>query len=118
MSAKQMRVTQEALTKALNKKRFKWVDAVMKEEVPSDIYHSMKSVNMDDRKRAYQWLKERGYYIKDEGEGVCRIMKGTTLVRQTKLVLELDKPEELLQVMEAVTENLHIPPPPWQPKDV
>jgi hypothetical protein len=111
-----MQVTREALTLALNRKRFRWVDMVLKEELPPDIYGSMHSNNFSDHQRAVHWMKEHGYHVQDAGDGVIQIFRGTSLVRQTKMVLELKDPAEMMAVMEAVTENVNIPPPPWVPK--
>jgi hypothetical protein len=111
-----MQVSRDAMTKGLNRKRFTWVDQVMREELPTDIYGAMHSEYLLERLRATAWLKEQGYRISDEGEGIVRIMKGSKLVRQTKLVLELTDPNDMLAVMEAMHEHIkNLPPPPWQP---
>jgi hypothetical protein len=116
--ARQMRITREAVNEALNRKRFAWVDGVMKDELPTDIYGAMHSRLAVDRVRAVCWMNEKGYRVCDEGDGVMRVLKGTVLVRQTKLVLELTNPEEMLTVMEVMAENIkNIPPPPWQLKE-
>jgi len=111
-----MKITGEAMMKALNRKRFAWVDQVMREELPTDIYGGMHSANLADRKASTGWLKEHGYRVNDAGDGTIQVFRGTRLVRQTRLILELDDPEELLSVMEAVKDNSNIPLPPWHPK--
>lgn len=112
--AKGMKFNREMLERALAKKIFKWVDGVMKEIVPPDIYASAHCGNPDDRNRAHNWLKENGYRIITPGEGYVQVFKGTRLVRQTRLVLELTDPDELLSIAEAVKSHTNLPaPPPW-----
>src|SRR5262245_32052127 len=105
--AKQIKLSREVLTQALNRKRFAWVDSVMRDVLPADIYGSMHSGNPTDRLRATGWMREHGYRITDVGDGVIQIFRGTKLVRQTKMILELNDPDELLAVMESVTENMN-----------
>lgn len=114
--AKQLKFNQEQLQKALLKKIFGWVDKVLKEELPSHIYDTAHAGKPSERMRTSLWLREQGYRIVTNPDGEVQIFKGTKLVRQTKMVLELDNPEELLQVMEVVQDNVNIPPPPWDPK--
>lgn len=111
-----MKFSQQDLQKALQKKIFSWVDAVFQGELPADIYAKAHCGTPSERLSANLWLKERGYRIVTQPEGVVQIFRGTALVRQTKMVLELEKPEELLQIVEAVSQNVNIPPPPWDPK--
>lgn len=114
--AKTMKFTGDDLQKGLARKIFKWVDTVLKDELPADIYASAHAANYDDRQRAMGWLRERGYRIVGQGEGVHQIYRGTALIRQTTMTLNLDNPDDLLSVMEVSKENVNIPPPPWNPK--
>jgi hypothetical protein len=111
--AKGMKLDQKTLQKALAKKIFKWVDGVMKELVPSDIYASAHLGNLADQQRAHNWIREQGIRVVTPGDGYVQVFKGTQLVQQTRLVLELTDPEELLSIAEAVKSNANIPPPPW-----
>lgn len=111
--AKSIKLSREVLTKALNRKRFAWVDEVMREILPSDVYGRMHSASPAERSSATGWLIEHGYRIHDAGEGMIQIFRGTKLVRQTKMVLELTNSEDLLSVMESAG-HMNLPPPPWQ----
>jgi hypothetical protein len=115
--AQQLRFTPEMLSQALTRKIFRWVDGVMEDILPADIYASAHLGNETDRNRANNWLKEKGYRVESPGEGFVRIFRGTKLVRQTRLVLELTDHKELLDIAEAV-QHKNIPPPPWQPRQV
>lgn len=114
--AKGMKFTAEMLQKGLLKKMFGWADLVLKEHIPSDIYGKCHSPVPSEKMRGLRWIQERGYRIATPGEGVVQVFRGTKLLRQTKMVLELDDPEDLLQMAEVVKGNENIPPPPWQPK--
>jgi hypothetical protein len=114
--AKAMRFNTHLLRVAINRKRFEWVDQVMKEILPTEVYGGMHSDNREDRQKAVNWLSEKGYYVKDAGEGVMQVFKGTRLLRQRLFVWEITDPEELLGIAEAVTDHKNIPPPPWAPK--
>lgn len=114
--AKAMKFTREMLERALAKKIFGWVDTVFKEELPADIYASAHHGTPSERLRVNRWLAEHGYRIITHPDGVAQIFRGTKLVRQTKMVLELTDPEELLGIAEVVKEHANIPPPPWNPK--
>lgn len=113
MSARGMKFNREMLEKALARKIFKWVDDVMKDIVPADIYASAHLGNPSDQHRAHNWLRENGYRILTPGDGYVQVFKGTRLIKQTQLVLELTDPEELLSIAEAVKTNVNIPAPPW-----
>jgi len=115
--ARAMKFNAHLLRVAINRKRFEWVDQVMKEILPTDVYGNMHSNKVADRQKAVNWLNEKGYYVKDAGEGVMQIFKGTRLLRQRTFIWEITDPEELLGIAEAVT-NKNIPPPPWAPRDV
>lgn len=108
-----MKFSREILKKALLKRVFKWVDEVMQERLPADIYASAHRGNPNDKARVICWLREQGYRVVSHSDGVVQIFKGTKLVKQTKLVLELTDPDELLSVAEVVSKNVNIPPPPW-----
>lgn len=114
--AKRIKFNQDQLQKALLKKIFAWVDVVMKEELPSHIYDTAHKGKPSERLSTGRWLMEQGYRVVTQPDGEVQIFKGTKLVRRTKMVLELDDPEELLSVMEVVQDNVNIPAPPWDPK--
>lgn len=113
-----MKFSRDMLEKALQRKIFSWCDSVMKSEIPSEIYNYVHQGTPIERVRANNWLKEHGYRLVCNPDGVAQVFRGATLVREAKVVLELDDPEDVLQLAEAVTENVNIPPPTWQPKNV
>lgn len=112
-----MKFSREQLQKALSRKIFSWVDMVLKEELPADIYAKAHQGTYADRASVNGWLQEHGYRIVTQPDGVCQVFRGSKLVRHTKMVLELTEAEDLLQLAEVVKENANIPPPPWQPKN-
>jgi hypothetical protein len=110
-----MKFNREMLEDALKRKIFAWVDGVMREILPNHMYQAAHRGDPFEREKTNQWLKEKGYRIESPGDGLVRVFKGTKLIRQTRLVLELNDPEELLQIAE-VAQHKNIPPPPWQQK--
>lgn len=111
-----MKFTRDMLDKALQRKIFSWCDSVMKELIPSDVYNNVHHGTPLERIRANNWLKERGYRLVCDPDGVAKVFCGNTLMRHAKIVLELENSDDVLQLAEVVTENVNIPPPPWQPK--
>lgn len=111
-----MKFNRDQLQRALSKKIFGWVDGVFKEVLPMDVYATAHCGTPSERLKANLYLQEQGYRVVSQPDGIVQIFKGTKLVRQTKLVLELTDPEELLRIAEVVSEHVNIPPPPWQPK--
>jgi len=110
-----MKFNREMMEEALKRKIFAWVDGVMRDILPNHLYQTAHRGNPMERDRANRWLKEKGYRVESSDDGVIRVFKGTKVVRQTKLVLELDDPEELLQIAEVVQRHAKaIQPPPWQ----
>lgn len=111
-----MKFNREMLEKAMARKIFAWVDDAMKQLLPDDIYQCAHCGSPVDRIRANNWMQEKGYRVVSQPDGVIQIFRGAAVVKQTKLVLELTDPEELLQIAEVVKDNVNIPPPPWQPR--
>lgn len=110
--ARALKFSREMMEKALQKKIFKWVDSVMREELPDEVYSTMHQGTITERMRTSRWLQEQGYHIESQPDGIIRVMRGAVLVRESRVVLELTDPDDLLQMAE-VSENKNIPPPPW-----
>lgn len=84
----------DSVIKGIKQARAAWVDSVMKKELPSRIYAQVHSEDIQTKAQGIGWIKERGYRTEEQGEEMV-VMKGTKEIARTKVMLEVNSPEEL-----------------------
>lgn len=98
---KKHQVTKEMIGKVINRRKFEWVDREMRKHIPNRVYQAMRRGNTAEKEVATEWIKEKGYHVIEE-DGFCRLKRGDTVIASCRIVLELDTPEDLGAIAEAV----------------
>lgn len=98
---KKHQVTKEMIGKVINQRKFAWVDEQMRGLIPNSTYQRLKHGTPPERQIATAWVKEKGYHVTEE-EGHVKLKRGDTVIAQCQVVLELETPEDLESLAEAV----------------
>ncbi len=69
----------DLLVRSIMASKSKWMDSIMSQVLPADIYSWSKSGKNSDRMKLARWLAKNGYEIK-EGEGFSQIWIGKELI--------------------------------------
>ena len=84
----------DSAIKGIKQAKSAWIDSILKEHIPASVYAKVHSGDPKVKAEGLAWVKERGYSHKQEGEMVI-VQKGFKVLAQTRLMLDLEKPEDL-----------------------
>lgn len=95
-----MKLTPDQIGKALRIQKHEWIDAQLRKVIPPRLWRATK--HPATREQAKARIMEMGYNVQYEKTGEVLFRKGDRVLAQCKVVLDLEKPEDLLALTSAM----------------